>query len=127
VTGEIDQARIIVDIRKSTSGTFYVDTCEFKEGMAPAAWGDIQLQLLNDLSVDHTAEAGVHALDALGYLDYTSFTAAKDSAGEDWSPATVEYRAKRGKKMSHINTDGVRTPIRRRRQIGAHRAIARRC
>jgi hypothetical protein len=115
VTGEVDQERVIFDIRKSTSGTFYVDTCELKEGQAAASWGAIQKQLLDDLQTDHAAETPPYNLEAFGlgagggpWLDFSSVTVATDSDGNAWSPATVEYRAKRGKKFSQINADGLR-------------------
>ena len=104
----VDQEEILFDITKSTTGEFWVDTAAVHEGMPAASWGDINIQLLDDLTTNHTGETPPYALDALGFLDYTSFTAALDSAGNAWSPATVEYKALANKKFKSIATDGER-------------------
>ena len=108
VTGVVDVEDVFIQILKVASGTWWVDAVEFFDGQAAAAWGDINLQLLNDAAVDHTAEAGDFARDTLGFLDFTSFTAALDSAGNAWTPATVNYRAKRGPRYTRIHSDGRR-------------------
>lgn len=108
VTTLVDQEEILFDITKSTAGEFWVDTATVTEGMAAASWGAINIQLLDDLTTDHTAETAPYALDALGWVDYTTFTASLDSAGNAWTPAEVEYKAQAGKKFKAIATDGER-------------------
>lgn len=117
VTAEVDQEDIVFVVTKETAGTFWLDSFDVIEGLYAASWGDIQHQLLDDLTVDHVAEStspiplAVNAYGTLTpttYLDYSSFSATLDSASNAWSPATVEYRAKRGKKLSLIASDGNR-------------------
>ncbi len=107
VTGEVDVEDVFVQILlEGVAATWWVDATRSFDGQAAAAWGDIQQQLMDDAAVDHTGEAGNFARDTLGFVDYTSFTALLDSAGNAWTPTTVEYRAKRGKKYKQIGTDG---------------------
>jgi hypothetical protein len=118
ITGIVDQELVIVEVTKATSGDFYVDTTSLSEGDEEKTWGTIVQAFLNDLTVDHTAETGRFAINAFGsltpvtWLDYSSFTGTNDSASNPWSDGgsltTVAYRGKRGKKLSHVMTDGVR-------------------
>lgn len=107
-TVRVDVEDVLVQVLKSTTGTFWVDNTDLYDGLQKASYGDIWGQLHTDLSSDHTAEAGALVLDALGYVDVSSFTATLDSAGNAWSPATVAFRARRGKKLSQVWADGSR-------------------
>ncbi len=107
VTAVADCPNIFVSVLKVTPGEFWTDKTSLIEGQDSASWGDINEQLHDDASVDHTAEAPPFDRDTLGFLTLTS-TVALDSAGNAWSPATVDYRAKRGKKYRQIGADGAR-------------------
>ncbi len=107
-TAEVDVDDVFVQLLKVTAGTWWLDLSAFFDGQAAASWGDINLQLLNDAAVDHTGEAGDFARETLPFLDFTSFTALLDSAGNGWTPATVDYRAKRGPRYTRIEADGRR-------------------
>lgn len=108
-TALLDVPNVTIAVRMTVgTGKFFADTGSFNFGMQPASWGDILQQLLDDAAVDHTGETPPFDRDTLGFLDYTSFTAALDSAGNAWSPAVIDYRAKRGKKYKQILTDGER-------------------
>ncbi len=108
VTAVADCPNIFVSIIKATPGEFWVDKTSLIEGQDSASWGDINQQLMDDAAVDHTAEAPPFDRDTLGFVDYTSFTNLLTSAGDAWVPATVDYRAKRGKKYRQIGADGAR-------------------
>ncbi len=108
VTAVADCPNIFVSIIKVTPGEFWVDKTSLIEGQDSASWGDINQQLMDDAAVDHTGEAPPFDRDTLGFVDYTSFTNLLDSAGDAWVPATVDYRAKRGKKYRQIGADGAR-------------------
>lgn len=107
-TALVDVEDVFLQVLKVTAGTWWIDDTGFIDGQASASWGDIFLQLLNDAAVDHTGEAGDFARETLPFLDFTSFTALLDSAGNAWAPATVDYRAKRGPRYTRIAADGRR-------------------
>jgi hypothetical protein len=107
-TALIDTEDVYVVVTKNTTGEFWADATRLTFGQDQASWGDIHQQLLDDAAVDHTAESPPFDRDTLGFLDYTSFTTLLDSAGNTWSPATVDYRAKRGKKYRQIGADGAK-------------------
>lgn len=118
VTTEIDQETVLVDVLKVTAGTFWVDKCRFQEGSGSATIGTMATALLDDLTVDHVGEVSAFGVNAYGsltpttYLDYSTHSATVDAAGDPWEPAAVsglvEYRATRGKKLSHVFTDWAR-------------------
>jgi hypothetical protein len=108
VSGVVDVADAVVEIHYADAAAamdWWVDSTQFKGGMASDSWGGIFQTLMDDATVDHTAETPPLDRNVLGFLDYSSFTGALDSNGDSWSPATVEYRANRGKKYSQVAAD----------------------
>jgi hypothetical protein len=61
--------------------TFYVDSAEFKEGMAATTAGEIVAMLMDDAAVDHVSNTRGAVLD---WIDYTSFGASTDSSSASW-------------------------------------------
>ena len=108
VTAVADCPDVFVSVLKVTPGEFWADKTSLIEGQDSASWGDIFQQLLDDAAIDHTAESPPFDRETLPFLDYTGFTAVLDSAGNAWTPATVDYRAKRGPKYRQIGADGAR-------------------
>jgi hypothetical protein len=108
VSGVVDVADAVVEIHYADVAAamdWWVDSTKFRGGMASDSWGGIFQDLMDDATVDHTAETPPLDRDVLGFLDYSSFTGTLDSSGNAWNPATVEYRANRGKKYSQVAAD----------------------
>ena len=107
VTAILDSDDISVRLRCLTAiGEFWLDDLSLVAGSPATTWGDITLDLILDLKNGHNAETSPYEVDALGFLS-TSWGTVQDSASQAWDNGEIEYRARRGKKLSLIFADGV--------------------